>query len=249
MKNCSIIFMASIFCFSFWACKKEVKKVNPVSMELVHVFDQAAFRADSSTLYELSDGTQVSFYNLRYYLSNIRLKNDQGQWWEEEDSYHIINASDRDISLSLDIPEGNYTEIHYLIGVDSVKNFSGAQNGALSPSNGMFWSWQTGYIFLKSEGICPQINSSNQFFIHHIGGFQSPNNAIQTVHHTLPQKLEIKSGSNNKITLEVNVKNLYDRSENRISIPNLTNIHHPSSNAVRVSNNFPHMFSVRNIQN
>ena len=68
-----------------------------------------------------------------------------------------------------DVPEGSYTEMSYVLGVDSTRNVSGAQAGALSTANGMFWSWSTGYIMLKAEGTSP--NSGTGSFSFHLGGF------------------------------------------------------------------------------
>ena len=52
-----------------------------------------------------------------------------------------------------DIPNGEYTKVNYTIGVDAARNTEGAQDGALDLVNGMFWSWNTGYIFMKMEGL------------------------------------------------------------------------------------------------
>jgi hypothetical protein len=38
----------------------------------------------------------------------------------------------------------NITAIKFLLGVDSLKNVSGIQTGALDPAKGMFWTWNTG---------------------------------------------------------------------------------------------------------
>ncbi|MFM1792223.1 MAG: hypothetical protein RLZZ252_577 [Bacteroidota bacterium] len=61
--------------------------------------------------------------------------------------------------------------------MDSLHNCSGIQEGALSPSNGMFWSWSTGYIFVRVEGKSNQSPTGN--FLYHLGGYQGPFNAIR----------------------------------------------------------------------
>jgi hypothetical protein len=231
------------------SCKKEEDLSGNVQLVLDHEFDNQPFRADTTTLYEFSDGMQASFSSLRYYFTNIRLQNDKGEWWAEEDSYHIIDATKDKPSIMLTVPEGKYTSIAYTVGVDSVKNFSGAQAGALSPSNGMFWSWQTGYIFMIVEGQCPQIDRSNKFFIHHVGGFVAPNNAVRNGTAEFPVPLVTGDNPAQKITLGVNVRQLYDRQENRIRIPEVTGIHTPGTNAVRVADNFTAMFRVKDVQN
>ncbi len=121
---------------------------------------------------------ELTFTMFRYYVSNIQLVKDDGTIWSEQNSYRIINVAEpSSLLLSLNnIPAGNYKEMRYTLGVDSTRNVSGAQDGALAPSNGMFWSWNTGYIFLKAEGTSPQ--SSNNNFMIHLGGFSGANNII-----------------------------------------------------------------------
>jgi hypothetical protein len=231
------------------SCKKKVESIQNVKIEFEHEFDNMSFRADTSTLYNFSDGIQGSFSSLRYYFSNIRLKSETGEWWSDENSYYIIDATELKPTISLSVPAGKYIEMAYTIGVDSVKNFSGAQAGALSPSNGMFWSWQTGYIFMIVEGQCPQIDRNNKFFIHHLGGFTDPNNAIRSSSNTLPVALNVSDSPNQAIVMGVNVRNLYDREDNRIRLNEVTGIHHPGPNAMKVANNFTSMFRVKDVRN
>src|SRR5690606_18580217 len=82
-------------------------------------------------------------------------------------------------TLDIDnVPAGYYVEIQYTMGVDSEKNVSGAQVGALSLSNGMFWDWNSGYIMLKAEGYSPQ--AENNGFAFHLGGFSGADNIVTT---------------------------------------------------------------------
>jgi len=123
-------------------------------------------------------GDQLTFSEYRFYLSNIQLRRSDGSWWVEPESYRIVNAADaegRSFTMA-GIPAGDYTAMRYTLGVDSTRNVSGAQTGALSPANGMFWSWNTGYIMVKVEGTSPQ--SPNGGFSFHLGGFSGANNII-----------------------------------------------------------------------
>jgi hypothetical protein len=47
------------------------------------------------------------------------------------------------------------TGIRFLLGVDSARNVSGIQTGALDPARGMFWTWNSGYVMAKIEGSSP----------------------------------------------------------------------------------------------
>ena len=57
------------------------------------------------------------------------------------------------------IPNAKYTKLKFMLGVDSLRNSTGVQDGYLDPSHGMIWDWNTGYIFFKHEGN--YINTAN----------------------------------------------------------------------------------------
>jgi len=59
------------------------------------------------------------------------------------------------------------------LGVDSLQHEKGIIENGLTPTNGMYWAWQSGYIFVKWEGV---IKNENEFspFTFHLGGFQYP---------------------------------------------------------------------------
>ncbi|MFM7218204.1 MAG: MbnP family protein, partial [Bacteroidota bacterium] len=50
---------------------------------------------------------------------------------------------------------------------------AGALGGDLDPTNGMYWTWQSGYINYKLEGFL-SIEGKEQSFEFHLGGFRSP---------------------------------------------------------------------------
>jgi hypothetical protein len=123
-------------------------------------------------------GDSLTFTTFRYYVSNIKVKKDDGTWWSEPNSYHIVdltNTASLEIELD-DVPAGNYTELQYTMGVDSLRNLSGAQDGALSVTEGMFWNWNSGYIMLKAEGTSP--DAANNTYLFHLGGFSGSNNIV-----------------------------------------------------------------------
>ena len=68
------------------------------------------------------DSFQVTMY--KYYISNISLTTDSGATYTETNSYHLIDQNNTvSWRFALDsVPAGNYTSIHFLIGVDSAMN-------------------------------------------------------------------------------------------------------------------------------
>jgi hypothetical protein len=148
---------------------------------------------------ELGQSFTVSKFN--YYISHIELGNADGKKYICKEYFLVKEENSESKTISIKVPAGNYTSISYIVGVDSLHNCSGLQTGALDPANGMFWAWNTGYVFLKLEGHASQSKSPGNIFEYHIGGFREPNNCIRTV------KLEIGNWKfENGETVSVNVK-------------------------------------------
>jgi len=68
------------------------------------------------------DSFKVSTY--KYYITNIKLAKADGSVYTETESYHLINEAEASTKFFVmgNIPEGNYTSISFLFGVDSTSN-------------------------------------------------------------------------------------------------------------------------------
>lgn len=124
--------------------------------------------------YLTKHGDTIMLTKLQYYISNVQLITADGQLWREKDSYHLIALEpnqEAKWTLNLnDIPVGEYTQLSFSLGVDSIRNSGGKQNGDLDPINGMFWTWSQGYIFFKTEGYHFKPQGKRGGLIFHIGG-------------------------------------------------------------------------------
>jgi hypothetical protein len=132
------------------------------------------------------------------------------------------------------IPAGDYNRVDFLIGVDSLRNFSGLQTGALNPSNGMFWSWSTGYIFVRVEGTSPQ--SETGLFMYHLGGYEAPYVASHKKALNFGNEiLSINPDANPTVHLNVNAARFW---HGPVKLSELNIIHNIGENAVSISKNF-----------
>ena len=124
-------------------------------------------------------GDTLTFSKFKYFISNVKFKKADGMYWTEGESYHLVDlAKPESLNLTFkDLPAGTYTEMEYTMGVDSVRNVSGAQTGALSTTNDMYWSWKSGYIMLKAEGTYKD-NKADKMFAFHLGGFSGADNIV-----------------------------------------------------------------------
>jgi hypothetical protein len=168
--------------------------------------------------YVNANGDTVKFTMFNYYVSNFQfIKEDGSLYTVPKDScYFLVKADDME-SQELhfkNIPAGKYKGVKFIIGVDSLKSAAPIEQrtGVLDPATGaqgMYWSWNTGYIFVKAEGTCPGIPDSLQNkFKYHIGlfgGYSSATiNNIKTVELMFGQNVEINSNNNPNIHCYVN---------------------------------------------
>lgn len=143
------------------------------------------------------DSIQISLFKM--YISNIELKKGNKVVFKEKNSFHLIDFSDSSsTSFLLTNKKVDYTSISFQVGVDSSSTLSGALGGDLDPTKGMYWTWQTGYIHFKLEGI--NNFSDKKDFVYHIGGFQYPNNTLR--------KIELKTSKKPTITIDFQLDQL-----------------------------------------
>lgn len=155
---------------------------------------------------------------LKFYISNLKFYL-KGKEVLEYHKKHILIDIENENSLKILIPNKlRFDEITFNLGVDEETNKSGAKGGDLDPINGMYWTWNSGYINFKVEGIYKGSND----FSYHIGGFMKPYDTIQLI------KMNFHSLNENKIVLN------FDEFFNKIDF-SLSEILSPGENAVKLS--------------
>ena len=202
----------------------------------------------NSAEYKNDLGQSYNISKFKYYVSNIRLKNSNGKEFISNE-YFLLNEDDVESKQILleNVIEGEYTSISFTLGVDSLHNCSGIQEGTLDPLNGMFWAWNTGYIFLKLEGRSPESKISGNFFEYHIGGFKDPVNSIREI--TLDftgSKIKIGEGDNAFIKIKADIEEIL-KNPNTIDfsiLPSVTDL----KNATLIADNYRDMFSILEVR-
>jgi hypothetical protein len=214
MKGFVLILLGISSVLSLTFCKK--KPVNTietgtVTLELSHLWEDSVFLLNENFV-NTSTADTFNFQTFNYYISNIQLKNNAGNWITVPNSYYLINLSDvSSTSMTLkSVPKGEYSAISILFGIDSLHNISGAQEGVLSPINGMFWSWNTGYIMLKMEGITP--NSSSNDFSFHLAGFEGENSVVHRKEISFNNEKAVVSNTSPTINLRINTDQVWKES-------------------------------------
>jgi len=185
-------------------------------------------------------GNQYSVDLLKYYISNIKFLN-QGVVVHAADNYELVNAADASsLAFNIAVPQGNYDEIRFLLGVDSASNVSGAQGGELDPSYGMFWDWNTGYIYFKHEGQFIDSAGDTLPLVYHYGALP----ALRE--HPFAAAFSLSAGQIKTVKFRFNLNKLY-RSPNLVDFNN-NNIHSGGANWVNtIRENFENAFELTSI--
>jgi hypothetical protein len=231
-------------------CKKEDNFSSgypPVNIDLKHVAAGAPLKLGQTFANPHGEPLEVTAF--KYYLSNFSLKTLSGTEVVLHPEYFLVDeglASSKNFFVY--VPEGTYESMRMLIGVDSIRNVSGIQSGALDPSNGMFWSWNTGYIFAKLEGKSSVSTAPLQNVTYHIGGFKQAESSLQFVTLFFPTPLQVKQGGSAAINLSANIDTWFN-AVNQIKIAEAPFIMNPGNLAQSISENYANMFTVVSVKN
>jgi hypothetical protein len=199
--------------------------------------------------YKNSHNETFSVTNFKYYLKGFYLIEKQGNKKVilADDYFLIDERKPESKAIELKITGGQYSAIGFSIGVDSVHNISGVQEGALDPVNGMFWTWNTGYIMAKLEGKSPLSKAPFGNITYHIGGFKPRENVLREVLLPLPA-FTVKDGKSAEIIINADI-NKWFTGENEIKIAEHAFFMNPGLVAVKIADNYAKMFTIKSCRN
>lgn len=221
-----------------------IPRVNSGNLQIQfqHEVNGSLLRLDTAT-YQNAFSQSFQISKFKYYVGNFELKNVTGKVFRSNEYFLIDeeNALSKLIALK-NIPAGQYTEIGFTLGVDSLHNCSGAQSGALDPIHGMFWDWNTGYIFLKLEGRSNFCNTAHHFFEYHIGGYKKEHNCIRKIVLPLHENLSVGSDKKSILSVRADVGEVLKNPTaiDFAQLPSVTN----HTNATTMADNYADIFSI-----
>ena len=219
-----------------------------LTLQIEHRFGVDELRLDQE--YTTYHGDKVTLTKFKYYLGNIELKQATGATWSDPNHYYVIDINDESASTFVidlaDIPAGEYNRLSFVVGVDSTNNHSGKQEGALDPDHGMFWMWETGYVFFKVEGRYISSHGGSGAMVYHIGRDE----CYRKIMLDLPQALKLSTANPTLVTITADSKKFFggfakasidlkaESGKTSISVMS-------GEKAPKVANNFAGIFSIK----
>ncbi len=250
-KLLGLVAIAALF---LGACKKDTAPEIAGSGTLKFEFENVVGNTDlvlNTQNYTNAKGEAFNVSTFKYYVSNVELTREDGSVYKAPENYFLVDQS-QSASFAPElskVPAGDYAKISFTIGVDSTRNFAGAQTGTLAPEMGMFWTWNSGYVFVKMEGTSPASTQANHQLVFHIGGASATVNAIRKVTFSIdPNVLRIRTDKAPQMHFKVDVAKMFSGATD-ISFAQYNSMH-GGSPALLIANNYAQgMFSLDHIHN
>lgn len=175
-------------------------------------------------LSSINDSISVDVF--RFYISDVCLLKNNKTVAKDKNRFHLIDISGN-LKLSLNGNLTDFDAIRFNVGIDSITNSSGVKGGDLDPTKNMYWAWQSGYINFKLEGKSKVCKTRNNIFQYHIGGYNYPNNSLQTI--TIPN-------TNGHINFDI------EKFFNGVELQTTNEIMSPGEKAMRVAKLYKSVF-------
>jgi len=148
------IIILFVFTGLLFSCKKRTRPSQTTDVNIIMLTEVDGTNITPGLVNLINEaGNRYSIDILKYYISNIVFTREDGMKFplNRYDLIDIEVPESRIIPVN-EIPQGKYISVQLSLGIDSIRNHTGAQDGDLDPIYGMAWPWNTGYIFYKHEG-------------------------------------------------------------------------------------------------
>ncbi|BDQ12234.1 MbnP family protein [Sediminibacterium sp. TEGAF015] len=217
------------------------------SIEFMPMFGSAKWHTDSSYTNQAGERLQINkclFYTTGW-KAIVFNQNKKGRpdTVALSEAHYLIDLNEpNSLKLPFTIP-ANCAQVIFTLGVDSIKNTTGIQTGALDPARGMFWTWRTGYIMARLQGTSPAANTAGKRFSYDVGGFESPYNTVRQI--TL--ELAENAGTVKKLKTILYIQtdlSFWFNGKNKISIAQNPNCHNSGKLAMQLADNYQQMFTI-----
>ncbi|MGY8885895.1 MAG: MbnP family protein [Flavobacteriales bacterium] len=227
MKHCCILILFLISFTSQSQNDPELIQINPLFNNEHLELNKQYFLAS------VNDSIKVE--TLKFFISNVRFFQDEKLIDSLSKKQHLIDL-ENEKSLQIEMSRSNklrYNTIKFSVGIDSITNVSGVFGGDLDPTNGMYWTWQSGYVNFKLEGKSKACSARNNFFQYHLGGYQAPYKTISNI--------ELKVSKQNLIVINFKI----DAFLNGIDLAKSHSVMSPNDTAVALSKRFQKIITIR----
>jgi len=203
-----------------------------VQIDFVPTFNGSTLIIETDEVENFTDTLRIE--TLRLYWTNLQLLKHSQTVFKSPTQHFLLDASDiTKMQIKIEVPISlTFDELQFDLGVDSTTHEAGAMAGALDPMHGMYWTWQSGYINFKLEGVAPDCPARKHRFQYHLGGYRHPFSAVQEI------KLPVFTEKNIRVGLAI------DRIIDTVDLTKHYHIMSPGDQAVKMSSMVAQQFHI-----
>ncbi len=238
--------------------KNEASPETTLQTTLQIVFDNVVGNQDlvlGTTNYSNPLNQTFKVITFNYYVSNLKLQRADGSEYTvpQDSSYFLIREevlASQTVTLR-NLPAGEYVGVSFLLGVDSLRNTMdiSRRTGVLDPATGAqghYWTWNSGYIFMRLEGSSPESTGSANLIQYHVGGFggytSKLDNNIKKINLSFgTQKAQVRLDNKPQVKLKIDALKVISGSH-LVDFANLPNVM-SGANARNIAENTAQMFA------
>lgn len=261
---------AVLLCVAVFACSKNDDSTNTdgggnttaTKGKVILKFDNGVGDLDfiMNTTFNKSNNESFQLKDLKYIISNVRLKDKNGveYMYPKEKNIFIVSEADGnnagEIKVELDgVDGGTYKEVTFGIGVDQERYKLGAKGQGdfleKAESENMLWSWATGYKFTLFNGECNFDGKTGEDLALHIGSLGTSIDNYKEVTLSLPNSIKVGSDKKPEIHIFSDISKLFDGSKVLNFKDGYNEVHTNAEKMTNLINNMIKMFSVSHVHN
>lgn len=209
IKFVALLVIASLFAST--GCTDDVAS-GTLQLKLEETIGQEDLTFDQM-IYDAAAGHTYSAITLKYYLSRIQIKNKDGALLDLVDVfYRDVRDAETQVIAFGEIPNGEYTSLEFVFGLDSVMNVDGGLENTVENIN-MEWPIpdDQGYHYMKFEGKYDVLKTGEiRSYNIHLGATKGNQNYF---HVSLPLPPLMMNGSNWQIQLGMDLNEWFQNPE------------------------------------
>lgn len=257
---------AALLCVTISACSSDddnnTENLTGETGELTLKFDNSVGDQDFifGTNYNKSNGESFKLDNVKYIISNVRVKDAEGNtfMYPTEDNVFIVDEADGnnagEILINLEnIDAANYTEITFGVGIDQERFALGAEGQGdfldMASEEGMMWSWASGYKFIRLDGTFSSATVTDEPLNLHMGSVGTSLDNYREVTLTFPNTVLVRENKSPEIHIVADLAKVFDGETSVNFADGYDQVHTDTVETPIISANVSGMFMVHHVHN
>ena len=212
------------------------------------------------TTYNKSNQESYKLETLKYIISNVRVKDENGNiyTYPTEDNIFIVdeakgnNAGEIYITLNI-VDAADYTEITFGVGVDQERFALGAEGQGdfldLAQEEGMFWAWASGYKFMRFDGTFSSSTVTDAPVNIHMGSVGTSLDNYREVTLTFPNTVRVTETAQPEIHIKADIAKVFDGVTSVNFMDGYDQVHTDANETPVIADNIIGMFEVHHVHN